>query len=719
MHLGFFSKLVLFGVFFLIMSGFVSAQYFGVGGTPIYGGSTRYPNSLYFGSGTTFAGSISTASGATLSASYSRNSFSFPEDVYPSYRAPFYSPGYYDYYGTGFMQLPSFVGYTVRDNYGYFYRTGLPSDYKFHFFPSPFLPDYFGPFNRVAPINYPVSYTNYSPIIKTQVFNESSVSPVTETVQDVKNFRSFFIPKNFFRGEITGKAFPEAKPRIQDISTGEVTPFPVNEKKEEKLVFESLPSSASCQGISVLDKSFSVKENESIQDTVLMQNNSSETFFVDNILLLNASEGISIGLKQFGSQIIPGKTFKVPVMLSGVEGFLNSSQVFSLKLLGHFEKGKSCGELRKDFSVTVLSGEKKDNLSLYQLSVPSKLSDKDSSFKVEVFNPLNKFVKVSFSGKGVSVDSQPLLVKPLTSVERSISFAATNSPEYIKIESQVDGEDIQNPKLVFVQSSQGVIEVTSYSKEVDLSKDSSIHLTLKNNSGEEKVVSIKLLEEQGIQASPVIVSIPGNELESVSLELDFPKKNFSSVATILIESEKQFIQRKVSLQFNASNLGLQVSSTPLIDGSYNLRVNLLNNSNEKVQGVIELSIPSTWIVSGQKTVELNPSESKELVLNVLPSEKLKEDYAFTVKFVKSNTGETIASTASLPVQGSSVATALISFTKSNILLGLIVLIIIGFVFARQDYVPYKKRKNLEIIHEYEKNKTFKELEEKLKILQKI
>ena len=120
---------------------------------------------------------------------------------------------------------------------------------------------------------------------------------------------------------------------------------------------------------------------------------------------------------------------------------------------------------------------------------------------------------------------------------------------------------------------------------------------------------------------------------------------------------------------------ISTSASQNIDGSYSLNVKITNTLSSAVNGSIELIVPSSWKVAGNKEVELNANQSKETAFLLSPDKPIEKELFIPVKFIKGSTSQQMPSR----IKPSENITALASLTETSVLLGIIFILILMFV----------------------------------------
>ena len=106
-----------------------------------------------------------------------------------------------------------------------------------------------------------------------------------------------------------------------------------------------------------------------------------------------------------------------------------------------------------------------------------------------------------------------------------------------------------------------------------------------------------------------------------------------------------------------------------------MNVKITNTLSSAVNGSIELIVPSSWKVAGNKEVELNANQSKETAFLLSPDKPIEKELFIPVKFIKGSTSQQMLSR----IKPSENITALASLTETSVLLGIIFILILMFV----------------------------------------
>ena len=448
----------------------------------------------------------------------------------------------------------------------------------------------------------------------------------------------------------------------------------IQEQKEtearETISGNSVPEAIEDCSLNFNADSFSIKENENKTFEAEIENFNAGNFFIEFVSANDGKKLVNVSKAKFDSSASLSKNSEI---LFNVKGIKSGFTELNLRATGQYLSGKRC-ELSKSIDVKVARNEENTNtVSEISIEAPRFLAVNEKSFIAAISNPTNKQVTFLIEGTGAEVNPKTISVKAESYLEKTIFVEASSNAEKITLTPNLKE---LNGRIIFFLKEDKSLELISYTDKLNLNESDKLNFTLKNNSSSEKTVSFSLKNfPQEINAPQSRYSIKAGETKTISLNVSASNKVINSSGFISIESAGKAVEKPLIISKNFEEVLISTSASQNIDGTYSLNVKITNTLSSAVNGSIELIVPSSWKVAGNKEVELNANQSKETAFLLSPDKPIEKELFIPVKFIKGSTSQQMLSR----IKPSENITALASLTETSVLLGIIFILILMFV----------------------------------------
>ncbi|MDO8627903.1 MAG: hypothetical protein Q7K42_05535, partial [Candidatus Diapherotrites archaeon] len=541
---------------------------------------------------------------------FSAYGFEYGRDV----RLPVYNAGLTSYYWFdefGFLGVPTLLNYPRKDNTLPYAFVPPTQDNFRYFYPNNYYRDYPGSVTFFNPV--PISSTSIN-------FSEQNEIPDFTGTQKIISGNSG-TKHNFIdvdRGvEVLGEKVPLPKPKTESVTEGSAKEFPI--KAQPVKVYDT-PSKQelSCNSLELEDNAFSVSEDSELFDGVVLKNSAREDFFVEGVTLQNSNPEFSVFKSGSTSIVFSEDKAVLGLGLKAKSGTFGLNRKFTAVVSGKFSSGTKCSNIRKEFELNILPKTDKTesvDVSLFEVKVPEMVSKEKESFQVEVTNPTDKYIKVEFSGKGVSTEPKSLLVKPFTSFTKNVLFSVQGITDYIKVESKINDESISNPKVIFLSEQDSGFELSSFTEDLSgQGKTKKVSVTLKNNSDTAKFATVELkINSLDYKTEPLNIEVPANSTKQAELEFQLPPSVSAQKqlnALLSIHYDNKLIEQALDLKLDKEII-LEIKAIQQLDLSYELRITATNTLSDKIFVKVDTVVPSAWTKTNSVEFLLNPLEKKE------------------------------------------------------------------------------------------------------------
>ncbi len=521
--------------------------------------------------------------------------------------------------------------------------------------------------------------------------------------------------------------------------TGQVIVLPRNTN-----TYPTFPS-ASCYQIGFYRNDLTLNENNSINYTQRIYNNTGQNFYVDSVNVYSNDSFINIQKNYYDPIISANSTGNINLIISANEVSSTMTGSVNVQVSGHFADGTNCytSQINTSFNVAVNNTNSENNPNppipppnpqnagtCADISLNTQdfvLSQNETQYK-EFFlhNFSDKTFYVDFAGVGDFVDNvyselwkASSFVEPNSTVfvgakVSSLDFSANSSGKgYVNLRSHFSDGTTCNQDDVFKNSFSIDLKVPASAQlqQVQDNKCTGFRFDAPSSrslpaKGEVKIFINNPLNEvasvsisgEGLTAEPKTVYVNANSYsdKTVYVTLNGNSGKIKYYIEYKCGAFSQSTQITNSAQ-NVSDLASKVeisASTKQNADRYEVEVSLKNKSSETISGNIDFDIPNDWKIEGQSAVQLNPNSTKVSDFNIVPS-NLSKEFSGTVSFVSGSQQVEKPITFSPSGAGfGGIGAAFAILTGNALLIGFIIAIVLVFAYVasmnKQKKQPWEK-----------------------------
>ncbi|MDD3244896.1 MAG: hypothetical protein PHU47_01980 [Candidatus ainarchaeum sp.] len=397
-----------------------------------------------------------------------------------------------------------------------------------------------------------------------------------------------------------------------------------------------------CGSVGVLSQ----RVNEGRSDVVLF-NNTNKKFYVTNILF---QEKYKLDARVDTSQhtISKNSSLSIPVSFTG-DGSLQ------MIVSGKFEDGKACNYTQTTPGILSVSGNinnstynfSENNCSL-DLTIPNiyEIDDAIEKYVLTVKNYSKNSGKIVIYSNGATINPAIIYLDGYDNFNQELTLSNFSNPTAVNYSVQLNNCNafLRNTTLANKLITENRIELVSYpQKYTPVNSMIAFSVLLKNDFSENKNLLIKLGGfPNNWQTDSKNITVSSRSTESITLTGTIPQDVIGVYdGHIEVYENNLLIESKpitIDLTIKDADLSVDNKKIDSISKSngYQLKFDLTNNTEFRKDVIISFDLDNSWVIDGEKNIELLPKEKKEIIFKLMPTTK-KEDQSFRLIFKEKGT----------------------------------------------------------------------------------
>lgn len=444
-------------------------------------------------------------------------------------------------------------------------------------------------------------------------------------------------------------------------------------------------SDLACSKIGVYNKSVISGQDNQVQ----VYNNTNKKFYVNDVLFQNRN-GLSANVRN--KQVTINSNSQSTLTI-GITGSGSLEAIVS----GRFEDGKICsftqtrsGFLQSDSTSINLSGEACD----FELIAPTSISVNNASefYNISFVNRSSRGGRILLSGNGLAIEPSIIYLDGFDNFNKDIKISNFNNPTIVNYDVVLNNCASQRTFTIISDnvSEQERLSLVSYPTLITPISDIVNILTVINNGfSSTKNVKLKLTGfPDSFSTTEKSTEVLPQARKDLALSLSVPenadKKEYNGY--IELYSNNLLISKyPLTIDLKAKVNPLTISTT--IENKekiYYLKLNLKNNSSIIQETIIDFGLDESFVIEGDKEINILPNEELVKQYKIVSSSLLKEDKIVEIKIKDKVTEEIVGKDKIILNKNYSTITGFLTLGNMGlVVLGLIVLITIIIIFKRK------------------------------------
>ncbi len=450
-----------------------------------------------------------------------------------------------------------------------------------------------------------------------------------------------------------------------------------------------------CGDVDVITETVYLDSGETKYPTFTVKNRGSRDFYLDNVRVFDNSQEIRAEEYMKSSRINANSPGYITAKITAFHTNRDETATAYIDFSGRFSDGTHCSSFetgKESFTVRVNADGKDEGFCPdFELDVPGEVTvDGDGGFRIEVNNSgTEKTGEIRLRGTNAGVSPSIISIRAGQHTTERVSVEVEGRPAYVTFDVDLSGCNIssQSTKIISAPSDERELRIVSAPDRETLTGKEALGITVKNDSGEDLDVMVSFKGFPGSwEIEEKTVFIEARESKTVYLEVS-PKESgtFSGMAVAEADSFRDTENFQLVVDLGDGEIGLSAEVTPPLTGNtYTLEVTVKNDSNERIEGILELNVPEEWESEGEMDVSVGAGDEKTYALKVTPNERLTEAFEAKATLVTDSGleySEGIEFGVPVPAIGTAFA-ALIS-NPFNLVLVIIIIILLIVLLKRK------------------------------------